>query len=47
MLVVNCSFSVIHELDMDILILESTISDLGFTDLVLSETQIKGQVFCY
>lgn len=42
---VNCSFSAVHERDMDILFLESLASDPDFVKLVLSKTEYCGQPF--
>ena len=42
---INCSFSAVHERDMDILFLEALVSDHGFTELVLSKTGFSGQAF--
>ena len=42
---INCSFSTVHERDMDILFLEALVSDQGFTELVLSKTGFSGQAF--
>ena len=42
---INCSFSTVHERDMDILFLEALVSDQGFTELVLSKTGFRGQAF--
>lgn len=42
---INCSFSTVHERDMDILFLEALVSDQGLTELVLSKTGFSGQAF--
>ena len=42
---VNCSFSAVHERDMDILFMESLVSDPNFTTLVLSKTKYSAKEF--
>ena len=42
---VNCSFNAVHERDMDILFLESLVSDPDFMKLVLGKTDYAGKEF--
>lgn len=44
-MMVNCSFNTVRERDMDILFLESLVSDPDFTKLVLSNTDYAGKEF--
>ena len=43
---IDCSFNTVHERDMDILFLESLVSDPDFMKLVLSKTDYAGKEFC-
>lgn len=42
---IDCSFSTVHERDMDILFLEALVSDPGVMELVLGKTDFRGQAF--
>ena len=42
---INCFFNAVHERDMDILFMESLVTDPNFTNLVLSKTRYFGKDF--